>query len=228
MKKCKSSCDLQSCFLCRTSIKDWLPAVDAHRQNFQYTKGELLFKEGDPVNGVYFVYSGTVKVHKQWGSDKELIVRFAKKGDIVGHRGLGTELVFPVSATALETTTVCFFDLEFFQSSLQVNQAFLYQLLLFFADELKESERKMRNLAHMPVKGRVSLALLRLQEKFGTDASGALGISLSRQDLASYVGTTYETVFRIINDLVQEDAIGLSGKNVIIKSREKLLSYTSS
>jgi CRP/FNR family transcriptional regulator len=40
------------------------------------------------VAGVYFVYKGIVKVHKQWG-DKELIIRFANQGQIFGHRGLG-------------------------------------------------------------------------------------------------------------------------------------------
>jgi CRP-like cAMP-binding protein len=41
--------------------------------------------------------------------------------------------------------------------------------MLFFAEELKEAERKMRNLAHMPVKGRVAQALISLKNQFGTN-----------------------------------------------------------
>src|SRR5262245_56422826 len=106
MKKSKKNCDLKSCSYCRLCLKEWLPAIESNRQTFQVRKGESLFLEGEKVTGIFFVSHGTVKVHKKWG-EKELIVRFAKKGDIVGHRGLGNELDYPVSATALEASSVC-------------------------------------------------------------------------------------------------------------------------
>ncbi|OIQ93647.1 cAMP receptor protein [mine drainage metagenome] len=223
MKKNKIECDFKSCFLCRLSIKEWIPAIDINRKTFHFKKGELIFKEGDKVKGIYFIYKGTVKVHKKWGDEKELIVRIAKDGDIVGHRGLGSNTYYPISGTALEPTTVCFIDLDFFQSTLKVNHEFLYQLMIFFADELQESERRMRNLAHMPVKGRVAQALLLLKTKFGINEEGFIDISLSRQDLASFVGATYETVFRTINELTEEGMIETSGKSIYIKNEEKLL-----
>jgi CRP-like cAMP-binding protein len=226
MKKKNNNCDLKSCFLCQRCLPEWLPAVQAQRKNLHFKKGELIFLEGEEVKGIYFVNSGTVKVHKKWGTEKELIIRFAQKGDIFGHRGLGHEHHYPISATALEAVSVCYVDLEFFQTSLKVNQDFMYGLLLFFADELQESERKMRNLAHMQVKGRVAQALLSLEEKFGRSPEGHIGITLSRQDLASLVGATYETVFRIINELAQEELIELDAKNITITDAVKLNDYT--
>ena len=226
MKKKNNNCDLKSCFLCQRCLPEWLPAVQTQRKNLHFKKGELIFQEGEEVRGIYFVYSGTVKVHKKWGTEKELIIRFAQKGDIFGHRGLGHEHHYPISATALEPVSVCYIDLEFFQTSLKVNQEFMYGLLLFFADELQESERKMRNLAHMQVKGRVAQALLSLEEKFGRSPEGHIGITLSRQDLASLVGATYETVFRIINELAQEELIELDAKNITITDAVKLNDYT--
>jgi CRP/FNR family transcriptional regulator len=171
---------------------------------------------------MYFIYSGKVKVHKKWDNGKELIVRLAQDGDIVGHRGLGSDNIYPVSATSLVTTEICFIDLDFFNSTLKVNQDFIYELMMFFASELKESEKRMRNLAHMSVKGRVANALLMLQTKFGTSPEGYIDIHLSRQDLASYIGTTYETVFRVMNELVEENAISLDGKNIFIESENIL------
>lgn len=200
-------------------MSQWLPAVAANRENYVFEKNELLFKEGDAVQGIYYVYSGTVKVHKHWGEDKELIVRFAGKGDIVGHRGLGTELVFPVSATALETSTICFLPVEFFKASLTVNHDYLYRLTMFFADELKESEKKMRDLAHMAVKDRIWNALVFLEQKFGTDDDGFISIVLSRQDFASFTGTTYETVFRVLQDFVNDNHVELSGKKIKILNK---------
>ena len=226
MKKNKIGCDLKTCLLCRLCHKEWIPATEVHRTNFKINKGEIIFREGEEVKGIYFVYEGTVKVHKHWG-DKELILRFAKNGNIIGHRGLGKDLVYPVSGTAIEPTTVCFVDLDFFQASLKVNHDFLYELMQFFAAELKESERNMRNLAHMTVKGRVIQALLTLEEKFGLTTEGFINITISRQDLASFAGTTYETVFRVLNELISEEIILVSEKQIRILKKELLIKGTN-
>lgn len=226
MKQSKTNCDLKSCMFCRLCMKEWLPAIDVNRRTMRVKKGEVIFAEGEKVTGMYFVFNGTIKVHKKWG-DKELIVRFAMSGDIAGHRGLGNEMIYPVSATAIEDSLVCFIDIAFFTASLKVNPGFLYELLLFFADELKVSERKMRNMAHMPVKGRLANALLMLQNKFGVTESGSLNITLTRQDLASYAGTTYETVFRVLADFVENGWIMLSEKDITILQEQQLLDLSN-
>jgi CRP/FNR family transcriptional regulator len=161
-------------------------------------------------------------VHKHWGEEKELIVRFARRGDIVGHRGVGAEMVYPVSATALEPVTLCFIDLEFFQASLKVNHVLLHELMMFYARELQESEKNMRNLVHMPVKGRIAHALLSLRDKFGCTEDGAIDMTLGRQDLASFTGTTYETAFRIMSELIQDNVIAVSGKSIAVLNADKL------
>ena len=164
-------------------------------------------------------------MHKKWGEDKELIVRFAGEGDILGHRGLGKSMVYPVSATALEATTVCFIDLNFFLTTLKVNHELLFQLLLFYTEELQESERKMRNLAHMSVKGRIAYALLKLKERFSVNSSGFISIALSRQDIASYAGTTYETVFRLLAEWTRENYILIERKKISVINTEALLRF---
>ena len=226
MKISKHNCDLRSCFLCTLCLKEWLPAIDAHRKMIHAKKGTVIFEEGDIVKGIYFIYQGKAKVHKKWSSDKELILRIAGKGAILGHRGLGKSIVYPISATALEAITLCFIDLDFFQSTLKVNHDFTYQLMMFFAEELQESEKNMRNIAHMSVKGRIAQALLMLRQKFGITEEGFIDITLSRQDLASLAGTTYETVFRIINEFVEDKIIALANKDIRIINTEKLLRLT--
>jgi CRP/FNR family transcriptional regulator len=209
-------------------MAEWIPAVGANRKHIGFKKGEQIFREGETVNGIFFLYSGKAKVHKQWGPDKELIIRFAQKGDLLGHRGFGTQLTYPVSATALEDVTVCFIDMAFFQSSLKVNPAVTYELMLFYAKELQEAERKMRNLAHMDVKGRLADALLELQHQFGKDKQGCINIALTRQDMASFAGTTYETVFRMLQELVKDKLITFKGKNITILNEKKLQLLTGS
>jgi CRP-like cAMP-binding protein len=223
----KEKCDLQRCYFCKLCLKDWIPAVSANRTNLKFKKGELIFREGEEVKGIYFVYSGRVKVHKKWNGDKELILRFADHGAIVGHRGLGGDNYYPISATALEPTIMCFLELDFFMSSLKVNHDLTLNLLNFFAEELKESEKRMRNMAHMSVKGRLAYALLLIKNKFGVTKEGNIDIVLSRQELASYVGATYETVFRTLGELANDRIISISGKEIKLLNETTLVSLST-
>ena len=222
MKKVKEGCDLKSCFLCNNCLKDWLPAIDTHKQNFAYKKGEVIFEEGSEVKGIYFLYKGKVKVYRKWGLQKQLILHFAKEGDIIGYRGLGNENIYPVSAAALEDSVLCFLDTSFFETTLRVNHKFTYKLMQFYVNELQHAEKRMRNLAHMDVKGRVAETLLMLKKDFGENKKGFLNITLTKHDLASFAGTTYETFFRIINELSKQKLVKMSGKDIAISNPSNL------
>lgn len=217
-----SSCDLQSCFLCRNCLKNWLPAIAANKTTLKIKRGQQIFTEGQPATGIYFVNSGVVKLHKRWDADKELIIRFAKQDDILGIMNLGYEMDNQVSATVLQNGSVCFIDFDFFESTLKVNSELAYKLTLFFSAELRESEKRMRNLAHMPVKGRIAQALLNLQKQFGNNADGYIELELTRQDLASYAGATYETVFRMLTEMTNEGLLNASGKLIRINNEAGL------
>jgi len=218
MKKSNKGCDLKSCFLCTGSLTEWLPALEAHRQNFIFKKGETLFSAGKPVKGIFFLYKGKVKVHTQWGNGKQLILRFAKEGDIIGYRGLGKEKVYPVSASALEEVNACFIENSFFETTLQVNHTLTYRFMQFYANELRDAEKRLGNLVHKEVKVRVAETLVMLKNHFGERPDGFIDIVLTKQDLASYAGTTYETYSRVINELVKKKIVRQSGKDIAIRN----------
>ncbi|NRF41504.1 Crp/Fnr family transcriptional regulator [Pedobacter foliorum] len=222
MKECSNLCDLKSCFLCKLCLPEWLPALEIQKKNFEVKKGEALFKEGDPVKGIYFVYRGTVKVHKRWDNEKELIIRFAGAEEIIGHLGLGKKPLYPVSATALENTVVCYLERDFFETTLKVNGELTYKLMQFFANELQDSHRAMRDLAHMSVKARIAQSILALLHKFGVDDNGYIALALARQDIASYSGTTYETLFKVSNDFIKDGIIEVSGRNIRVLNEKRL------
>jgi len=81
----------------------------------------------------------------------------------------------------------------------------------------------MRNLVHMPVKARVAQAIITLKNQFGINAEGFIDIELARQDLASFSGASYESLFRTINDFVAENIIAVSGKSMTIRNEDALL-----
>ena len=221
MKEYKNLCDLSSCFICSLCMPDWIPAVAAHKKNYLVKKGQPVFREGDPVTGIYFVIQGRVKVHKRWDAEKEVIIRFAQKGDILGHLGLGDALFYPMSATALEPVEVCYLEMPFFKSTLAFNVRVVNELFRFFANELQDSERRMRNLVHMSVKARIAQSFLTLKKQFGLEADGYLAIELSRQDLASFSGSSYETLFKVINEFTVQKIVQFSGKRIKILKEKK-------
>ena len=223
MKECGDLCDLKSCFLCQLCMPEWLPAVNVQKRNYEVKKGEQLFKESEDVKGIYFVYRGSFKVHKRWDKEKELIIRFARAGDIIGHLGLGKNPIYPVAATALEASVVCYLDMEFFESSLKVNSGLTYHLMNFFANELQDSQRNMRDLAHMSVKARIAKAFVLLKQQFGLDEQGYINVQLSRQDISSYAGTTYETLFKVLNDFANQDILTIKGRKIELMQEAKLL-----
>jgi len=211
-----TTCNLDTCFLCSFCLPEWKEAI-AHRKTTLFIKkGKQLFAEGEKVNGIFFIYSGSLKIHKQWIDEKELILRFAKAGDIAGHRGLGGADKYPVSATALEDTKACFITNEFLEATLKTNPALTYRLMNFYVSELQKAEKRMRELAHMDVKGRIAGALLEIAGFFGVDDQKFIAVAITRQDIASYSGTTYETVFKFFTHLTQKKIISTSGKSIRI------------
>lgn len=220
-----NKCNVSSCFLCRHSGKGWKELIGLKKKNLFFKKGKSIFKEGEKVKGIYFIYSGSVKVHKEWSDKKELVIRFAKSGGVIGFRGFGKTKVYPVSATALEDSKICFVENDFFETSLTNNPSLTYQFMQLYADELLKAELRMRNLALMEVKGRIAETLLELCDLFGAGKNKYLTVAVSRQDIAAHAGTTYETVFKFLRTLINDKIISTSGKNIKVNDTEKLKKF---
>jgi CRP-like cAMP-binding protein len=216
------TCNLRDCFLCQHCIPAWRELIGINKTTKLIRKGKPIFNEGDTVEGIFFIYQGCAKVHKQWAHPRELVVRFAGPGDIIGHRGLGEGKNYPLSATALDDTLVCFISDDFLETSLRANPTLSYRLMNFYMQELQQAERRMRDLALMEVKGRLAGALLDIRQKFGTNREGYNALPVSRQDIASYAGTTYETLFKLFHELVKVRLISTSGKFIKIKNEARL------
>jgi len=215
-------CDLTRCFLCRHCMPEWRQVTAERKKTLLFKKGKALFTEGEAVKGVYLLYSGVVKIHAPWADGRELIIRFAREGEIAGYRGLSGEAVYPVSATALEDTVACFIDHDLFDLSLRANSSLTYTMMHLYAADLQKAEKRLRDLTHREVKGRVAWALLDILEGSGTAPDGTLALKLTRQDLAAYAGTTYETVFKLFAELTAAGVIRVSGRDIEVRQPERL------
>jgi CRP/FNR family transcriptional regulator len=99
--------------------------------------------------------------------------------------------------------------------------------MMIYAHELQAAEHRMSNLVHMDMKGRIADSLLLLKSQFGQDENDNINIVLSRQDLASFAGTSYESIFRILNELVNDQVIAIQEKNIKILNELQLQAYTA-
>jgi len=221
----ETTCNLDSCFLCKNCIPEWKEIIAMKKKTLFFKKGTVIFSEGSPVEGIFFLIEGAVKVYKQWAEQRELIVRFAKAGDVLGHRGLGGDNLYPISATSLEDTRACYIPNDFLEATLQTNPAFTYRLMHLYANELQKAEKRMRDMALMEVKGRIALALLEIADLFGTDDEKYIAIPITRQDIASYAGTTYETVFKFFTELVIQNILSTIGKRIKINKVDALQKF---
>lgn len=218
-------CGPDHCFLCRHCSSEWRELIRLKKRTLFFRKGRNIIEEGNPVMGMFFIPDhggGAVKVTKNWGADKQLIIRFAGPGDVLGHRGFGRELIYPVSAVALEDTHVCFIDNALFEASLKTNPAFAFAFLEVYANDLQKAEQRMRDLAHRDGKGRIVLALFEAEHVFGKDDEGFIRVPITRQDIASHAGTSYETVFKFFSEWSQAGSISTSGKSIRITDRDAL------
>ncbi len=208
-----SRCNNEYCLL-KKNIGSPVVAKFMERKNdIRCKKGQQFIIEGAPVNGLFFILKGKVKVFRTGINGREQIVRFAKAGEIIGHRGFGTEEFYPIGAIALEDSTLCYFSKDLLQEVLKSDASFAYDLMLFYANELNKSEAKVKSLSQMTVRERVIDTLLYINRKFG-QSNGFLDVPLSRRDYADYAGTTEEQVIRTFSALKRENLINTKGKRI--------------
>jgi CRP/FNR family transcriptional regulator, anaerobic regulatory protein len=191
------------------------------KSDIRCKKGHQFIMEGAPVNGLFFVLKGKVKVFRTGINGREQIVRFAKEGEIIGHRGFGTEEYYSIGAIALEDTVLCYFSKGSLQNALYKNPEFTYDMMLFYANELNKSESKVKSLSQMSVRERVIDTLLYIYRKFGENR-GFLNVVLSRKEYADYAGTTEEQVIRVFSILKKENLITAKGKRIGVNNIDLL------
>ncbi len=201
------------------SAAEWTQFIEFHQKKFEFDAGEVIIRQGEPFNGIYAIVEGKVKVVIN-DQDGDRLVRLAANEDIIGHRGLGGDHRYPISAIALIPTTVNFISAEVFQVIAKTNPSFVYNLMMFLAEELRASEE---NQLMMPVLNRVARTLMMNYRSFGFDEnSNRLSFTISRKDIATHASTTYESVIRTLADLAKRKVIALEGKAIAILDLERL------
>lgn len=216
-----ASCENTNCLIKKNLHNAPNATFVEQKKTLKCKKGQQFIIEGAPVNGLFFILKGTVKVFRTGINGREQIVRFAKEGEIIGHRGFGTEEYYSIGAIALQEVVLCYFSKDDLQESLLENPYFAYDMILFYANELNKSESKVKSISQMTVRERVIDTLLYIHRKFG-NLRGFLNLPLSRKEYADYAGTTEEQVIRTFSTLKKEGLISAKGKKIGIANVQDL------
>ncbi|MDX5346181.1 MAG: Crp/Fnr family transcriptional regulator [Hymenobacteraceae bacterium] len=217
-EQCKSR--NESLFNCCQTAE--LASMSQSKSCHIYKKGQVVFNEGSKPHGLYCINSGKIKITKQGSDGKEQIIRLAKPGDVIGYRALMAETAYSASAVSLEDAVVCFIPKPEFEKLIDSNIHFSNGLMKLLSKTLGEAEEKMVNMAYKPVRERLAEALLLLQKTYQSKTEDMFTISISREDLASIVGTAKETTIRLLSDFKEEGIITTKGSSITILDKEKL------
>jgi CRP-like cAMP-binding protein len=191
--------------------------VSACKTGKIFKKGQVIFEEGETLNGVYCVKSGVCKLTKLSENGKDQVVKLVVKGGLLGKRSLVTEQKTNLSAVALNDMEMCFIPKSEIMDDLNKNPKFTMDVLKTMAEDLKESDQSLVSMAQKSVKRRMAEILMYIHDNFGTDDDGYLSIVISREDYASIVGTATESAIRILSQFKKEGIISTKGKQIKIE-----------
>lgn len=202
-----------------------LKQLDKAKTCNTYKKGQVIFNEGNQPMGLFCMQEGKVKIYKTGVGGREQIVRMARPGDFLGYRAFLSGESYSATAMAIADCTICFIDKQTIFNILKNDDKLPWAFMKFLCRELRTAEELVTEMAQKSVRERLAEDLIILSRKYGYDKTDStlLNVSLSREELASFVGTATETLIRLLSDMKRENVIDIQGRKIKILDEKKLL-----
>ena len=216
MSKCEQ-CIVREFSSLKALTKDELLKLSGCKTSHIIKKGDVIFEEGENVNGIYCIKDGVCKLTKLSANGKDHIVKLVTKGELLGQRSMISDEPVNLSAVALEDMQVCFIPKSEVMGYFDKNNQFSMNVMRSICGDLKEADDHMVNLAQKTVKERLAETLLYLNDTFGKNEDNSLKVQLSRDELASMIGTATESCIRLLSDFNKLGLIELIGKKIVLK-----------
>lgn len=229
---------LSSCEMCPSKDEgvfchlhlDELMDISAHKITNSYKKGQTLFTQGTHPNGIFCISKGNIKLTSTGSDGKESILRIVHAGDILGHRSLFTNENYGKTATAMEDTEVCFLDKKFILNFIQENPSVALNIINKLSRDMGAAELKLKSHHQKNVRERLAELLLSLKASHGVlekDGRWKIVLKLTREEMATLIGTANETLIRFMSEFKDEGLIEQEGKIIYIKNVDELLNWAN-
>lgn len=198
--------------------------ISDHKNLISHRKGQILYYEGTKPLGIFCINDGVVKVYKTASNGKEQIVHLAQKGDFLGYAALLGEENYTNSAMIVEDAKICFIPKEAFLNTLLGNTQFFKRVTKQLSHELGVMEEKLTDATQKSIRERLAYVLLHLASSYGIEGGDnqKIDLVLSREEIASIVGTATESIIRLLSEFKKDNLIELDGKKIIIKDKRGL------
>ena len=200
--------------------------LDRKKVTKHYKRGQAIFYEGTPAAAIYCIYSGTVKLYKVGRDDQEVVIRLLRAGDIVGYRPLLAGELFSATAQVVEDTTVCTITKETFFDLIRQYPDLGMRLMSKLATELRVSEDQLVVRVLESVPQRTARFLVWFLDGSLAEATDrpSVDVPLRRDEMAQIIGTTPETLSRVLKDFKRRQIIDVDRRLMTVRKPLQLQS----
>lgn len=195
-----------------------LKAMIAGRKIRQIKKKQILYYEGDQPQGIYLVIEGAIRTFKLAEDGRELMMGLYKSDDYLGVHALLLDEPFTETAEAVDDAAVCLLPKDAIINLVNRYPDITLQFIKILANNIREKEDQLLELAYNSVRKRLAQVLVRLSRQFADPSQ----FKISRDELASMAGMATETVSRTLSDFKDEKLIEKKGSHIQILNLEKL------
>ncbi|MEM6804437.1 MAG: response regulator [Bacteroidota bacterium] len=199
-----------------------LSSLQADREKRTYKAKDLIFEEGHHAHYLYFVNKGRIKTYKTNEDAKEYVEGLHKAGEFLGYNALLKDSPYVDSAMALEDSELVLIPKEDFLALIYNNRDVSHKFVRLLSRDLAEKEEQLLHLAYDTVRKRVADALMRLYDTYQESEEDNFSISLSRDNLASIVGTSKECVIRVLSEFKSDGLLETKQSMIKIMQPEEI------
>ena len=191
----------------------------------RWSRGELLFHPDDPAETVYLLMTGSVRLYRLGSSAREVTLDVHGPGALLGVAALTPGSVYDMYAEAVDDSEALCLGQELLSRAAQTSPAISVALTEQMTRQLRGVQERLSGLVFLEVSQRLALALLALAEREGEwSASGTLALRdrVSHQDLAHIVGSTRETITKLLGDFRNRGLLDLGYRRIILTDQKGL------
>lgn len=214
----------KSLFMSRTVLFRGLPEEDietlqAAASLKRYREGETIFFEGDEAHGIYIVMEGRVKVYKSSPDGKEQILHIFETGEPFAEVAAFQGGRFPAGAMAVTAGSVLYLPRTELLNIIKKTPHLALNMLAVLSMRLRNFSQTIENLSLRGLPERLSSYLLQLSEAKG---SPHIELQIKKVILANLLGTTPETLSRVLSKLCDRGIISMKGRKITILNQREL------
>ncbi|GJQ34229.1 MAG: Crp/Fnr family transcriptional regulator [Anaerolineaceae bacterium] len=190
-----------------------LKDIAGHMQLREYQRGDVLFWEGDPCEGLFILEHGSAKIFRISAQGRQYIVRILQEGDTFAEVPAFDEGASPVNVEALETCRVWIIDKNKLHALVMEHPMFAQKVLANFGTMLRGMVRMVSEMAFYQVTHRLARLI---DAELPQDKSQ----HWTQEQLAARLGTVREVVARSLKEMERSGAIKLEDRRIQIVDRE--------